>query len=390
MSAEGNDFLGALGRWLVDTGPRTERACDLFRGFCAWLVEQGLPLSRASMGLEILHPLVTGRQMIWSAEGVRVQTAQRGIRSENDYDTSPVRLVDETGHSFRRRLDGPQADYGILESLRLAGGTDYVIFPLPFLDQNRTAFVSFTTQAGGGFSDDAIGQLEDAIRAFSPWVERDNLRSAALDLLGTYVGPSTGRRIYEGKVERGQAEFMKAVIMMADLRGYTRYADTHPLSVVLRDLNEWFGLMVSAITGAEGEVLKFTGDGLLAVFPVTEGRVDDALAASVSAARAAVHSVTIANLERGALGDGHFQFGIGVDAGEIAYGNVGSPNRLDFTVIGPTVNRASRLVERSKTLDVPVLLSDAFASQVGPLGLRDLGQHKLRDLGQPRTLYTIA
>lgn len=383
------EFLGDLSLWLAKTASGNIELDDVFLEFCDWLKAHGLQIARASLGLEMLHPQLTGRQVIWSARHVRVISAERGNQAEAEYQNSPARVIDETRRMFRRRLDSAQADFPMLETLRRSGATDYVIFPLPFLDHDRTNFASFATERDGGFGAEELELLEHAVNAFSPLVERHVLRMMALDLLSTYVGPRTGQRIYDGTIERGQGEIIRAIIMIADLRGYTRYADTHPLDIILRDLNQWFELMVSAITANGGEVLKFTGDGILAIFPISEDNFIEASQLSIAAAQSAINAVSHINTQRDAAGQGPFQFGMGLDAGEIAYGNIGSPARLDFTVIGSSVNRASRLVELSKKLDVTVLMSHAFAEPAAELGLRNLGRHILRDLGTPRTLFTL-
>lgn len=173
---------------------------------------------------------------------------------------------------------------------------------------------------------------------------------------------------------------------MADLRGFTRYSDEQELSVVLRDLDRWLEMMVDTVTSANGEVLKFLGDGLLAMFPVSNGGVDEASAAALRAARSALNAAAQANVGRVAEGRESYRFAMGLDAGELAYGNVGGLERLDFTVIGPVVNRASRLVELCKTLEVPLLVSERCAAgQIPPL--QSLGHHELRDVLLPLHVY---
>ncbi|MGE4247126.1 MAG: adenylate/guanylate cyclase domain-containing protein, partial [Parvibaculaceae bacterium] len=316
-----------LGLWLAEAAEKHQRFADLHQAFCDRLLDKGLPIARSSLGLEVLHPELSGWQFIWASREVEIQPNPRGAHTTTDYLTSPARIADETWKPFRRRLDRPSPDLPMLEDMRQQGATDYVIFPLPFLDRNRSAFLSFATHAPEGFSDTQIQALSDAARLISPWMERRVLKRISIDLLNTYVGPRSGERVYRGAIERGAAEIIRAAIFMTDLRGFTRYSDTHPLDKVVKLLDRFFEAMVEAITAEGGEVLKFMGDALLAVFPEQEGDLMKPCQAAAQAARGAAG--TLARIDPSLL------FGIALHAGDIAYGNIGGRTRLDFTVIGP-------------------------------------------------------
>ncbi|WP_052003059.1 adenylate/guanylate cyclase domain-containing protein [Microvirga sp. BSC39] len=375
--------------WLANEAPH-DTVQGLFAGFCQEIVRSGVPVWRASLGLEVLHPEVSGWQHVWTDESLSVRASDRATASTSEsYLNSPTRVVDETGRPFRRRLDGPCPDMPLLEDLRLAGGTDYVMYPLPFLDQTRTAVISFATQHPQGFDPASLGGLEFATRLLSPYLERHVLRRIAVDLLDTYVGPRTGQRIIEGRVDRGAVEMIEAAIWFADLRGFTLLSEQSPIPEVLANLNAWFGTIGDVVEAHGGEVLKFIGDAVLAIFP-TSGEHDRMAACrkALAAAQEFGRRTDAENALRRSSGNPLLSHGLALHVGEVAYGNVGAPHRLDFTVIGPAVNRASRLLDLAKRLDQQVLVSHAVARELDQ-PLVDLGRHPLRDVEKPQRVFTL-
>src|SRR5438094_1827447 len=247
--------------WLADAAAKYQRLPDLHHAFCDHLLAEGLPIWRASLGLEVLHPETSGAQLRWIASEASIEVMPRsGAQAMELYASSPVRVVDETRQPYRRRLTAPISDMPLLEELRQAGATDYVIMPLAFLDPGRIAHLSFATRQAGGFSDDDLKELAEVTRLFSPYAERHVLTRIAVNLLDTYLGHRSGERVFSGVIERGAVENIRSVICMSDLRGFTRFSDEQPIEIVLATLNEFFGVMVEAITTHGGEVLKFMGD----------------------------------------------------------------------------------------------------------------------------------
>jgi adenylate cyclase len=375
--------------WLANDAPH-DTIEALFTAFCGEIVRSGEPVWRASLGLEVLHPEVSGWQHVWTDESVSVHGADRATApTSQSYLTSPTRIVDETGRPFRRRLEIPCPDMPLLEELRQEGATDYVMYPLPFLDQTRTAVISFATQRPQGFVPASIDGLELAAKLLSPYLERRVLRRIAVDLLDTYVGPRTGQRILEGRVDRGAVEIIEAAIWFADLRGFTLLSEQSPIPDVLAHLNAWFGTIGKVVEAHGGEVLKFIGDAVLAIFPTSAGQ--DRTAACRKALRAAeefCQRTEVENSQRRSSGAPPVVHGLALHYGEVAYGNVGAPHRLDFTVIGPAVNRASRILDLAKQLDRQVLISHALAQAVDHT-LVDLGHHQLRDVEHPQRVFTL-
>ena len=382
--------LQALGLWLVDATRRPVPLKGLFPGFCERVAQTIVPAWRIHIGLEVLHPEISGTMLVWSDETIEFgERARHGVLQSPGYLNSPTKIVDDTERAYRRKLDADVSDMPLLQELQQMGSTDYFITPLPFLDTSRTRFLSFATRQPGGFDDDELKALDTASRLFSPYAERQVWKRIALDLLDTYVGARTSQRIVEGQIERGQVDWIEAAIWLADLRAFTRRSEVHAIRDVVELLNGWFGDMGVAIEAEGGEILKFIGDAVLAIFPVTpETDRGTACAAALAAAEAFCAKVDATNAERGLTGPDAVDFGIGLHLGEIAYGNIGAARRLDFTVIGPAVNRASRLEELTKTLRRRVLVSEPFRDACGR-PLLDLGRHVLRDVEGTHRIFGI-
>jgi adenylate cyclase len=300
------------------------------------------------------------------------------LKRSDEYQRSPTRVVDETDAPFRRKLDAPCPDMPLLEELRGLGATDYVLHPLPFLSRSRTATMGFTTLQSGGFTPGQDAALAEATRLFSPYAEREVLSRIAVDLLDTYVGPRTGRRIIEGGIDRGDYEIIEAAIWHADLRGFTHLSETRPTAEVIERLNAWLDPMVAAIQDHDGEVLKFIGDAVLAIFPTSPRR------SPAQACRDALAAATaFVEVSRGGP-----DYGLALHAGEVAYGNIGAARRLDFTVIGPAVNRAARLQDVAKATHRRIVISRAFAALV-EVPLVELGRFELRGIERPQRVFGL-
>lgn len=373
--------LSDLWRWLVAAAETTSTVEDLFRGYCLELARRGVPIWRSSLGLEVLHPEVSGSLIIWTDDSaIAVSESERaGILQSASYLNSPLRVVDETDAAYRRRLHAPCPDMPLLEDLRLQGSTDYLMLPLPFLDRTRSATMTFATRRAGGFEDATIDILTQVAKLFSPYAERYVLRRIALDLLDIYLGRRTGQRVFEGRIERGSHEIMEAAIWFGDLRDFTRISEAMPAARLIALLNDWFGAMAEVIEQHDGEILKFIGDGVLAVFPVSEKRHKEAACADAE---------TAARKFAASMNTGGPKFGLALHYGEVAYGNVGARNRLDFTVIGPAVNLTARLQALTKLLAETIVTSETFAQALGH-SLPDLGQHRLTGVSDPQTVFAL-
>src|SRR5260221_5376111 len=278
--------VDGLGRWLVEPVARGPALEVLFPAFCQEIVRRGLPVWRGQLGLEVLHPEESGWMLVWIDEAVTVRDRKRSeVLGAHIYLNSPTRIVDETGETFRKSLeDGPQS-MELLEEIRQLGATDYVMIPLPFLDRQRTAVMSFATQRPGGFTASEIDALHLAAALLSPYAERQVQRRMTIDLLDIYIGRRSGKRITDGQIELGQIDYIEAAIWLTDLRGFTRYSEQAPIAEVIGSLHAWLGPMVTLIESNGGEVLKFIGDSVLASFAASDhggrqGACPQALAAA--------------------------------------------------------------------------------------------------------------
>jgi adenylate cyclase len=258
------------------------------------------------------------------------------------------------------------------------GMTDYFVMPLPFQDATRTSTMSFASIRPGGFSDLDLERLQMAARIWSSVAERWVLRHIALDLLAHYLGRGPAERVYAGQIERGDVARIEAAILVCDLRGFTAMTDRAQHGEIVSLLNRWFEVIGAAIAAHRGDILKFMGDGLLAVFPL-EGTRSATCDSALDAAVASLSGTEALNQALAQEGRAPLAFGIGLHLGEVEFGNIGTRDRLDFTVIGPAVNLASRLQELTKLVGTPILASAAFAAEASRT-LHHLGGRRVRGL----------
>src|SRR5216683_2329916 len=354
------------------------------------LLGDGVPLWRATLHMGTLHPLIRGVGARWLRELKIIEEFRilHGNEATGEYLQSPIRATIERGTSFRRRLIKDTPEYPLLSKLRKAGATDYFALAL-----NRTTrtfpVVAWTTDRPSGFNDADIAALEDINPALAAIAETRAVRRVSANLLDTYLGPQAGRLILAGQIRRAEGERLRAVIMMTDLRGFTALSDRLPGDEVIELLDDYFDAVATPIEKRKGEVLKFIGDGMLAIFPAEDD--DDFSQSSVHALEAATEGLTrldAVNRARDAVGRSELRIGIGLHLGEVIYGNVGSADRLDFTVIGPAVNLASRIEDLTKRLRRPMLFSSAFA-RICPRPLVSLGFQPVRGLSEPEEVFGL-
>jgi adenylate cyclase len=369
--------------WLTDGAPGATAPAMVLATLCDRLVACGLPLSRAAVFVQTLHPDMMGRSFTWRpGQEVEVFVPPNAFVNSPEFRTSPVWAVRTTAQPIRRPLADPACpmDYPVLSELRTGGHTDYLALPLCFIS-GEVQCVTWCSAAPGGFSPDDAADLDAVTRRLARVAEIWALRRVAGTLLDTYVGRRSGERILEGRIRRGDAETIGAVIWMSDLRGFTALSDSLPPAALIEHLNRAFDAQVSPIIEAGGEVLKFMGDGLLAIFPLGPDNPPEATCIKAVDTAAAV----AARLAETLPGQG---YGIALHAGDVTYGNVGAAGRLDFTCIGPAVNMAARIEVLTKTLGHRVLASATIADHV-PGRFRDLGAHALRGFSEPLAVFGL-
>jgi len=382
---------GQVSRWLLGEGPHIDSDVELFDELCWRLLGDDVPLSRATLYMGTLHPLIRGVGLRWTRELKVIEEFRilHGSETTDEYLLSPIRATIERGTPFRHRLAEEVPEYPLLSKLRKAGATDYLALALNHTFQ-RFPVVTWTTDRPGGFDDANIALLEDINPALAAIVDARAVRRISANLLDTYLGPQAGRRILAGQVRRAEGERLRAVIMMTDLRDFTGLSDRLPGDDVIELLDDYFEAIATPIEKRKGEVLKFIGDGVLAIFPAEDD--DDFSSSSAHALDAAMEGLDrldMVNRARRAAGGDVLRIGIGLHLGEVIFGNVGAAGRLDFTVIGPAVNLASRIEDLTKRLHRPMLFSSAFA-RVCPRPLVSLGFQPVRGLDAPEEVFGLS
>jgi adenylate cyclase len=381
--------IGRVLDWLAGGALSGEQSQDVLAELCERMVACGIPLWRVAVFVTTLHPDVMGRRFLWQAEsGVTTSEALHDLKETEDFKRSPFSTVYATRAALRRRLADKDCpiDFDVLRDLLDQGGTDYAAFPLLFTD-GSIHVATFSTQQAGGFSAPQFSDIESVISPLARVAEIRALRRTAGNLIDTYVGHQTGERILSGKIRRGYVEAIRAAVWLSDMRGFTSLSERSPPQAVIERLNIYFGSQVPAILEHGGEVLKFMGDGLLAIFPIDGGQDAGAVCRrALECARA--FRGRIAELPRANDTDA-IRFGLALHVGEVMYGNIGGGNRLDFTCIGPAVNLAARLEKVAAKLGEAVVASAEFAGHC-PGQFRSLGEHAVAGFTAPQPVFGIA
>jgi len=383
MSREAS--IDALVDWLIDGAPGAAGAPDVVGRCGADLRAAGVPLDRMAAFVTTLHPTVAGRSFRWSPDApVAVGEMPHDLFHTAAFQNSPLRVLVANKCEVRARLE-PSAssyEYPVYEQFAREGLTDYVALPMVFTNGDAHA-VTFATKAAGGFSEADVADMRRVLRPLSRLGEILALRRTAGTLLSTYVGRNSGDRILTGRIQKGDFETIRAVIWFSDLRKFTEMSSRLTTREVIDNLNRVFDCQVPAIEKGGGEVLKFMGDGLLAIFPL--GESDDASEVADRALAAAEQAIAaVAALPPGAdtAAGSPLAIGVALHVGELAYGNIGGSNRLDFTAIGPSVNLAARLEGLTSKLGKPLVVSEEVAALTSR-ATEDLGAFELKGVPAP-------
>ncbi len=382
--------------WLLNEGRMLEDGGALMRALVPMLVERGLPVWRATLHLPQLHPSVYAVAYYWQGDldgdrQIRLSTFERSRAGSAKYHHSPIGYMHRTGNPVRRKLIGPDAeiDYPILEELKGLGASEYVLFPLPQRNWNMAA-LSLAAYGNQAFDDGQLRALDCLLAPLAAVAEVLIAHKTMGDLLNTYIGQEAGNRVLKGEITAGTARSIDAVIFFCDLRGFTGLSERLDRQPLLTLLDDYFDAMVRAVHAREGEVLKYMGDGLLAIFRIDETRTrQEACALAMMAASEAAGNLWATNETRKARGETEeIRAGIALHVGAVLFGNIGADIRLDFTVIGPAVNLAARIEAMCPVLNQPILTSAAFAA-TSPVKLVNLGPHPLKGVAEPAELFTL-
>jgi len=398
-----NADIDAIAAWLVDRGLAGEHETELLNGFCARCGAAGLSLSRAVTIIDTLHPIYEGRAFRWRNDGVKEDAiveygrTNQGGQAAANWQSSPFYHLLATGQDEMRRHLGPDdpLDFAILETLKNEGQTGFMAFVHRFassgtIGEMDSVYSWWVTQHPGGFTEAQAAALRRLLPALALGIKCASLKRIAGTLVEVYLGNDAGQRVLDGKISRGVADRINAVLWFSDLRGYTRITDTAPPREIIPLLNDYADVVISAIHEAGGDVLKLIGDGTLAIF-----KADDPGEACRSALRAEAslrQRLAALNARRLAESRPVTTVYIGLHIGEVFYGNIGSEDRLDFTVVGPAVNEASRVSSMCRSVDRHVVLSaDFVAATPEPerSWIVSVGRYALRGVGRAQELFTL-
>src|SRR6185312_14316044 len=344
------DTIENIRVWLTGAARVTPSLAQIVDELSWRLLAAGLPVLRVSLGITTLHPQFLGATYVWWHSTGR--TVEVMIAYE----------IRERGETIRRSLEVADArlDFPVLHELKERGGTDFLALPVPSVG-GRQNYLAYVGDRPGGFADEEIAQLTSIAEPLAVAADWFSQRLIAANVLNAYLGPITGPRVLSGQIRRGTGDEIAAVLWSSDLRDFTRFSDRLPGARVIAVLDHVFDLQAKAIERHGGEILKFVGDGLLAIFPISADRTA-AIAASEALAAATEAQTALAELD----GDGaSLRMVVALHYGTVIYGNIGAAQRLDFTVIGPAVNLVSRIEMVAKSLDLPVVVSDDFAAISG-------------------------
>jgi adenylate cyclase len=354
-------------------------------------VAAGLPIWRFYIGLQLVHPQMVATGVLWRrGNGYEEVPRLHGVLSSPAYIGSPMQEVRNTRGPVRYCLrDLPESAHPVLHELEAGGGVDYVAFPMRLGRPGSTPVASFATDQASGFSEQDVADLQRLTDMMGAVAEIFIYRNISETVTDTYLGRIVGEQILSGLIKRGDGKEINAVLWFSDLRDFTGLSERMAPNDVLELLNNYLQLVGDALKANGGEILKFIGDGVMAYFPA-----EDALFlpyvtnSAIAAAQRLIEDIEAANEARATGGHDPVRFGIGLHVGPVTFGNIGTEDRLDFTVIGPAVNRTARLESLTKQLGVQVLASAEF-NAASTIPLKSMGNHVLRGVPDAVEVFTL-
>ncbi|OWV82675.1 adenylate cyclase [Rhizobium sp. R635] len=358
------------------------------------MIAEGFPIWRASIRMPSIHPMYRGIAANFVRGGVTIiETAGHGSETQRNFENTPIFYLLNRGENTGRwnLAKGEGLQYAELREFALAGGTDHVINLCEFPKEValRGLGFSLTSDAPDGFSDEQLAVIEGFFPALGLAAYRVAASNTATEILAVYTGARTSARILAGETQRGTGGSINAAILIADLRNFTALTEVYQPEEIVGFLNEHFELIDRHVEENSGEILKFMGDSVLAIFPTDADDPQKACTAALASAQNLLKATDALNRER--TGNGGPDIGVDVvlHLGEVFYGNVGAHGRLDFTVIGRAVNEASRLEKLCGTLEQPLLMSESFAATCAA-PCEHLGSFELRGVSKKADVYRLA
>ena len=388
--------------WIVRRGLEGSDETDLLIKFCEKCNAAGLPLARAMIIIDTLHPVHEGTVFRWRNDNVEEDaTVQYGRTTEGDAAASWLRspfyhLLQTGGEELRRRIAfGDPIDFASVQEMRDLGYTDNVIFVRRFAEgaaigEMDCVYSTWATRSAEGFSDADILDLRRLAPTLGLAIKSAALAKVADTLVQVYLGRDAGQRVLKGRIQRGVADRIEAALWFSDLRSFTTITDTAKPTEIIPLLNDYAEAVITAIHEAGGDVLKLIGDGTLAIFRA--GDLSEACHRALKAETIARQRVRELNEKRRAEERPITSVYVGLHVGEVFYGNIGSVDRLDFTVVGPAVNETSRIASMCRSVDRPLLISSNFAEALPAderAHLVSVGRFALRGVGHAKELFTL-
>jgi adenylate cyclase len=390
QAAETEVLGGAIVEWLADEALQDSEPVPLCNELCLRLRGVGMPVLRFQVSFRVLHPLHDASTLTWTADrDVVVEYFRPEQRGDDRFVRSPIgQILAHRLPVLRRRLTGDTAllDFAVLDELRAMGGTDYIAFRVGFDRVGETGIIcSWLGDRASGFTDGEIVQLQRVTRQLGIALKAKIERNVAQNIAHAYLGKRAGQAVLNGSIRRGDGEKITAALWYSDLRRSTELSDRLSAEAFLDLLGRYFEMTAASVLDHGGEVVSLIGDAVLGLFRI-EGAAEEACGRALAAANEARHRLS---LPPPAEADTAFDFGISLHLGEVIYGNVGVPERLQFTLVGSAVNEVVRVQDLTKTLGHPVLATGPFADAVA-CPWRPLGEHGLRGLDKPMPILTPA
>lgn len=377
--------------WLAREAPAIVDPAVVVEKLAERIAAAGLGISRLTLHIRTIHPEILAVTILWQrGKGAEIIRRLHGVERDAGYTSSPIFWIHGGMERLRRHLEDPHVamDFPILQDLKAEGATDYLALRMPFSDGTGNS-VTWATDRPGGFSAEDFSFIDTLLPYLALAMEVRVAHFIAQTLLSVYLGSDVAMRVLRGEIKRGIGQTIEAAVLFSDMRSFTQHSEHLPPDRMITLLDDYFQAVIEPVEDYDGQVLKLMGDGLLAIFPVHAGGAHPACLAALAAAKSALANVAEVNRKHADdPSEPRLRIGITLHVGQVVYGNIGSPHRLDFTVIGPSVNLVSRLQGLCREYERSVLFSSAFA-EASRIPAVSIGTHSLRGLAAQQEVFGL-